>query len=61
MTHHEEMVIAREKLTLDFGLAEDPDVMFSLADELYTGLRFAECYNLTSKYVTSIILLIPSR
>lgn len=30
-------------------MGEDPDVMFGLADELYSGMRFAECFKLTSK------------
>ncbi|KAI5474174.1 cell division control protein Cdc16 [Pseudohyphozyma bogoriensis] len=45
----EEMTVARERLTNDFGLGDDPDVMFGLADELYSGLRFAECYRITSR------------
>ncbi len=43
------MAVARERLGTEFGLSEDPDVMFGLADELYSGMRFAECYKLTSK------------
>ncbi|SCV67863.1 BQ2448_5474 [Microbotryum intermedium] len=54
MTHHEEMAIARQRLTHEFGLGDDPDVMFSLVDELYTSLRFAECYKLTSKCVMTL-------
>lgn len=45
------MAVARQRLTDDHGLGEDPDVMFGLADELYSSMRFAECYKLTSKYV----------
>ncbi|SCZ93056.1 BZ3500_MvSof-1268-A1-R1_Chr6-2g08433 [Microbotryum saponariae] len=52
MTHHEEMAMARQRLTHEFGLGDDPDVMFSLVDELYTSLRFAECYKLTSKILS---------
>lgn len=43
------MAIARERLGSEFGLEEDADVMFGLADELYSGMRFAECYKLTTK------------
>lgn len=51
MTHHQEMAVARQRLITEHGLGEDPDVMFGLADEMYTSLRFAECYKLTSRYV----------
>ena len=47
--HHDEMTIARERLTQEFGLGDDPDVLFGLADELYTGMKFAECYKVTTK------------
>lgn len=45
------MNTARQRLTQEFGLGEDPDVLYGLADELYTGLRFSDCYALTSKSV----------
>ena len=47
------MTIARQRLTQEFGLGDDPDVLFGLADELYTGMKFAECYKVTTKYVLS--------
>lgn len=49
------MAVARQRLTEDYGMVEDPDVMFGLADELYSGMRFAECYKLTSKSVRSLL------
>lgn len=49
LAHHSEMEAARERLTKEFGLGEDPDVLFSRADELYTGMRYAECFKLTSR------------
>lgn len=33
--------------------------MFGLADELYSSMRFAECYKLTSKYVNVLQLVTP--
>lgn len=47
--HHDEMTTARQRLTDKFGLGDDPDVLFGLADELYTGMKFAECYKVTTK------------
>lgn len=53
MKHQDSMEVARERLTDEYGMGDDPDVMFSRADQLYAGLRFAECFRLTTKYVTS--------
>lgn len=46
------MAIARQRLAAEYGLGNDPDVLFSRADELHTAMRFAECYKLTSQYVS---------
>lgn len=43
------MELARQRLTTDYGLGDDPDVLFSKADELYTGMRYAECYKMTTR------------
>lgn len=51
IAHHEELAVARERLTEHYGLGDDPDVMFGKADELYAAMRFAECYRLTAKWV----------
>ncbi|KAK4058555.1 anaphase-promoting complex subunit Cut9 [Microbotryomycetes sp. JL221] len=48
LSHHNEMQIARRRLSEEYGLAADPDVLFSKAEELFTGLRHTECYKLTS-------------
>lgn len=48
------MTTARQRLTDKFGLGDDPDVLFGLADELYTGMKFAECYKVTTKSVSPI-------
>lgn len=42
---------ARERLSKDYELGDDPDVLFSRADELYTALRFADCFAVTSRIV----------
>lgn len=49
MKHHEEITVARQRLTEDYGLGDDPDVLFGRADELYSGMHFAECYKITSR------------
>ena len=35
----------------EYGLMDDPDVLFGLADELYSAMRYADCYAVTSKWV----------
>lgn len=61
--HREEMTSARQRLTDEYGLGDDPDVLFGLADELYNGMRFAECYRVTTKYTFIFFtsLCMPSR
>ncbi|GAA5914858.1 hypothetical protein JCM6882_007823 [Rhodosporidiobolus microsporus] len=56
LSHSSDMAIARQRLTDDYGLGQDPDVIFSRADELYNGMRFAECFKTT----TRILALHPS-
>ncbi|GAA5828340.1 hypothetical protein JCM11251_006205 [Rhodosporidiobolus azoricus] len=56
LSHSNDMSIARQRLTDDYGLGQDPDVLFSRADELYNGMRFAECFKIT----TRILALHPS-
>lgn len=36
-------------LMKDYGLQDDPDVLYGLADELYTAMRYADCYAITCR------------
>jgi anaphase-promoting complex subunit 6 len=47
--HREEMERCGRTLMDEYGLSEDPDVLFGLADELYCAMRYADCYQVTSK------------
>lgn len=49
--HQEETNLARKRLADEFGLGEDPDVLFGLADNLFASQRWADCF-----FVTSLIL-----
>ncbi|KWU42148.1 TPR-like protein [Rhodotorula sp. JG-1b] len=53
ISHRTDMAIARQRLAADYGLGNDPDVLFSRADELHTAMRFAECYKITSHILAS--------
>ncbi|GEM06673.1 cell division control protein 16 [Rhodotorula toruloides] len=52
LSHSNDMAIARQRLTDDYGLGEDPDVLFSRADELYNAMRYVECFKITSHIVS---------
>ncbi|BGP14743.1 hypothetical protein JCM10213_004317 [Rhodosporidiobolus nylandii] len=49
LSHPTDHAIARQRLTDDYGLGSDPDVLFSKADELYAGMRWAECFKVTGR------------
>ncbi|GAA5975618.1 hypothetical protein JCM10908_005220 [Rhodotorula pacifica] len=53
ISHQTDMAIARQRLATEYGLGNDPDVLFSRADELHTAMRFAECYKITSHILAS--------
>lgn len=39
----------------EYGLADDPDVLFGLADELYEAMRYSDCYALTTRYASALV------
>lgn len=47
--HAEEHALARKKLVEDYGLGDNPDVLFSFADALYSNFRWADCFAVTSR------------
>lgn len=57
LSHQNDMTIARQRLAAEYGLGNDPDVLFSRADELHTAMRFAECYKITTQCVSPQSLL----
>lgn len=48
--HTDDQAIVRRKLVDEWGLGDNPDVLYSFADALYTQLRWADCYAVTSRY-----------
>ncbi|GAA5910355.1 hypothetical protein JCM8208_006019 [Rhodotorula glutinis] len=56
ISHNNDMAIARQRLSDEYGLGNDPDVLCSRADELHGAMRFAECFKIT----THILSLHPS-
>lgn len=40
----------------EFGMRDDPDVMFGVADFLFSAWRWADCYRVTSRSAPSLPL-----
>lgn len=51
--HPEQHAIARRRLVEDYGLGDNPDVLYSFADALYGQFRWADCSAITTRYVRS--------
>lgn len=47
--HAEEHALTRRRLVEDFKLPDNPDVLYSFADALFTQLRWADCFVITSR------------
>lgn len=47
--HTEEQALTRKRLVEEFGLSDNPDVLYSFADALYTQFRWADCFAITSR------------
>lgn len=47
--HAEEHALTRQRLVEDYQLPDNPDVLYSFADALYTQLRWADCFLITSR------------
>ena len=49
--HNVEHALTRQRLVDEFGLGDNPDVLFSFADTLYAEFRWADCLAITSRCV----------
>lgn len=49
--HTEEQALTRKRLVEEFGLSDNPDVLYSFADALYTQFRWADCFAITSRSI----------
>ncbi|KAF8150604.1 cell division control protein 16 [Crassisporium funariophilum] len=47
--HAAEHALTRQRLVEDFHLGDNPDVLFSFADALYSNFRWADCFTITSR------------
>lgn len=47
--HAEEHALTRTRLVDEYGLGDNPDVLYSFADALYLQFRWADCFVVTSR------------
>ncbi|KAF8199522.1 cell division control protein 16 [Pholiota molesta] len=47
--HATEHALTRQRLADEYGLGDNPDVLFSFADALYSNFRWADCFTITSR------------
>ena len=47
--HQAAHALAREKLVRDYGLRDNPDILWAFADELYVQGRWRDCIVVTSR------------
>ncbi|KAJ3876094.1 cell division control protein 16 [Lentinula edodes] len=47
--HAEEHALTRQRLVEEYGLGDNPDVLFSFADALYANFRWSDCFVITTR------------
>ncbi|KAF8962716.1 hypothetical protein BDZ97DRAFT_1662459 [Flammula alnicola] len=47
--HATEHALTRQRLVDEYGLGDNPDVLFSFADALYSNFRWADCFAITTR------------
>ena len=47
--HATEHALTRQRLVDEFGLGDNPDVLYSFADALYCNFRWADCFTITTR------------
>ncbi|KAF7312234.1 TPR-REGION domain-containing protein [Mycena indigotica] len=58
--HATEHALTRERLVQEFGLGDNPDVLFSFADALYTQFRWADCFAITTRILGLVSIHNPT-
>ncbi|KAL0954768.1 hypothetical protein HGRIS_003718 [Hohenbuehelia grisea] len=58
--HAEDHALARQKLVDEYGLGDNPDVLYSFADALYASLRWADCFAITSRILGLVTIHNPT-
>lgn len=55
--HATEHALTRQRLVDEYGLGDNPDVLFSFADALYSNFRWADCFTITSRFVKRTLFI----
>lgn len=58
--HSTEHALTRRRLVEEFGLSDNPDVLFSFADALYAQFRWSDCYAITSRILGLVAAHTPT-
>ncbi|KAJ8080842.1 anaphase-promoting complex subunit Cut9 [Marasmius tenuissimus] len=58
--HVEEQALTRRRLVEEYGLGDNPDLLFSFADALYTNFRWSDCFVITSRILSLVTIHNPT-
>ncbi|KAJ7659922.1 TPR-like protein [Mycena rosella] len=58
--HAAEHALTRQRLVEEYGLGDNPDVLFSFADALYAGFRWADCFAITTRILGLVSIHNPT-
>ncbi|KAJ7650412.1 cell division control protein 16, partial [Roridomyces roridus] len=58
--HATEHALTRQRLVEEYGLGDNPDVLFSFADALYTSFRWADCFAITTRILGMVSIHNPT-
>ncbi|KAF9818560.1 hypothetical protein IEO21_02665 [Rhodonia placenta] len=58
--HAEEHALARTRLVDEYGLGDNPDVLYSFADALYAQFRWADCFAVTTRILGLVSVHAPT-
>ncbi|KAF9267586.1 TPR-like protein [Marasmius fiardii PR-910] len=58
--HTEEQAMTRKRLVDEYGLGDNPDLLYSFADALYTNFRWSDCFVITSRILNLVTIHNPT-
>ncbi|EIN10021.1 TPR-like protein [Punctularia strigosozonata HHB-11173 SS5] len=58
--HTEEHTLVRRRLVEEYGLADNPDLLYAFADALYAQFRWADCFAITSRILGLVSVHVPT-
>ncbi|KAJ3824214.1 cell division control protein 16 [Lentinula raphanica] len=54
--HADEHALTRQRLVEEYGLGDNPDVLFSFADALYANFRWSDCFVITTRILSLVAI-----